>query len=294
MTTAQYFSKLLPLIRVAPETISTAEERLAKITKRLNADFWGNENDSNSNMHIIGSVGRKTDIDTSDVDAMFVMPPYYYHKYDAYGSNGQSAFLQEFKKSILKTYSRSDLKGDGQVVVVKLTDGMVFEIVPAFETTTKNLFLNPCTQNGGSWKKMLPLLENNQFQIIQYRSKYMARKIARLIRVWRDCNDYNISGLIIDTSVGQYVNRVTRNGLIDFPMSTNSGIHDHLYNIFMTVSKLNSIRSIGSDIIFPIDDHAKRAFLGGTEKLLKIHQIRNSTSSDTNSNWNDFFNINFR
>lgn len=45
-------------------------------------------------------------------------------KFDAYTGNGQSALLQEVKGVLQKTYSKSFIKGDGQVIGINFTDGI--------------------------------------------------------------------------------------------------------------------------------------------------------------------------
>ncbi|WP_443606833.1 hypothetical protein [Alistipes putredinis] len=36
------------------------------------------------------------------------------------------------KNAILQTYPNSDIHGDGQVVVINFSDGIKFEVLPAF------------------------------------------------------------------------------------------------------------------------------------------------------------------
>ena len=53
--------------------------------------------------------------------------------------NPQSRLLQVVKKAILESYPRSDVKGDGQVVVIKFSDGMKFEVLPALKISEELL-----------------------------------------------------------------------------------------------------------------------------------------------------------
>lgn len=112
------------------ETIST---RYKAITKRLNLDFWGWESDSLHSLYS-GSYGRGTAIrGWSDLDMIFWLHPDHYSRYDSYTGNGQSALLQAARNAIFKTFPSTSVSGDGQVVVVKFSDGTHFDIVPAFE-----------------------------------------------------------------------------------------------------------------------------------------------------------------
>jgi hypothetical protein len=65
---------------------------------------------------------------------IFIWSPDLYKRYNNnnYTYNGQSVLLQAVKNSIKNRYPRTDVRGDGQVVVVPFSDGMRFEVVPAF------------------------------------------------------------------------------------------------------------------------------------------------------------------
>jgi Second Messenger Oligonucleotide or Dinucleotide Synthetase domain len=64
---------------------------------------------------------------------MIMQLPYdVYKQYGEHLGNGQSALLQAVKTSIEKTYSKTSIRTDGQVILVPFTDGITFEVVPAF------------------------------------------------------------------------------------------------------------------------------------------------------------------
>lgn len=76
-------------------------------------------------------------------------------RFDRYLGNGQSALLKELKLKIQKTYWNTDVGGDGQVVVVRFSDGVLFEVVPAFENSDKDI-------NEQQNKAISSLLNGNQ------------------------------------------------------------------------------------------------------------------------------------
>lgn len=133
--------------------------RLESIAKKLNKKYY----DSTSNrdhMVVVGSIGRDTAIHgVSDWDCIFSLPQDVFDKFDDYDSNGQSALLQEVKKEINFLYSRTDIKGDGQVVVVSFSDGVI-ELVPGFEQSDGN-YKYPDSHDGGSWKITKPIPEQD-------------------------------------------------------------------------------------------------------------------------------------
>ena len=78
-----------------------------------------------------------------------------YHQYDKYVTNGQSALLQAVKTSIERTYSKTNLRADGQVIQVPFTDGINFEVVPVFQNNAGS-YTFPDANNGGRWQTTNP------------------------------------------------------------------------------------------------------------------------------------------
>ena len=132
MSTSDKFSNFCSNLRMSDATVSNVRLRYHNITKRLNKDFRGIENDITYSLYV-GSYGRGTAIHVSDIDMLYILPWSYYTKYNSYISNGQSALLQAVRDSVKQTYPVTDISGDGQVVKVWFSDDVVFEIVPCFE-----------------------------------------------------------------------------------------------------------------------------------------------------------------
>lgn len=116
---------------MSSDTVSTIQYRYHQITKRINIDYWNSTSETEHSLYV-GSYGRGTEIWTSDIDIVVRLPYETYVKFNNYSGNGQSALLQEVKGVLQKTYSKSYLKGAGQVIGINLTDGINFEIVPTF------------------------------------------------------------------------------------------------------------------------------------------------------------------
>lgn len=143
-------------LTIAVTKRASISDRYGLITRRFNIEFWNSESSVYHSMYA-GSYGRGTAIGlTSDVDMIFWLPSTYYHTYNSYVVDGQSALLQLVRRALQKTYATTDIGGDGQVVVVQFTDGIKFEVLPAFETTDGTSFLYPDSNDGGSWKTTNP------------------------------------------------------------------------------------------------------------------------------------------
>ena len=202
MGLSDWFSSFCSNLTVKDE--ATISSRYKSITKRLNTDFWNTESDTSHSLYV-GSYGRNTAIQGfSDLDMIFQLPYSVYEQYNKYIGNGQSALLQAVKTSIEKTYSTTSIRGDGQVIVVPFTDGISFEVVPAF-TNTDDSYTFPDSSGGGSWKKTNPKPE---IQAIRDRNNSCNGNLVRLCRMmrsWKGKWDVPIGGLLIDTLAYQFI-----------------------------------------------------------------------------------------
>lgn len=197
MSTSDKFSNFCSNLRMSDATVSNVRLRYHNITKRLNKDFRGIENDITYSLYV-GSYGRGTAIHVSDIDMLYILPWSYYTKYNSYISNGQSALLQAVRDSVKQTYPVTDISGDGQVVKVWFSDDVVFEIVPCFEYSDGS-FCYPDTHDGGSWKITNPRPEISAINGLNYLTNNNLKRLCRMIRAWKDNCNVPMGGLLIDT-----------------------------------------------------------------------------------------------
>ena len=193
MGVSEKFRGFCSNLRMSDSTVSSVRTRYHNITKRLNKDFRRIASETLNSLYV-GSYGRGTAIHVSDIDMLYILPWEYFYQYDSHKGNGQSALLQAVKKSILKTYSNTEIGGDGQVVIVSFSDGVVFEVVPCFEYSDGS-FCYPDTHDGGSWKTTNPRPE---IETINITNKNLKR-LCRMIRAWKDYCNVPMGGLLIDT-----------------------------------------------------------------------------------------------
>lgn len=192
------------------ETISSEQRsdisyRYKRITRAINREFWDSESVTEHSFYV-GSYGRGTAIDTSDIDILMELPRDMYNQYDAHKGNGQSRLLQTVKNAILETFPHSDVRGDGQVVVVNFTDGIKFEILPAF----KNLdywgrwtgkYDYPDSNMGGNWLSANPKAEQEAMEQKNRESNGLLYDTCRHMRQIRDTHfkSYHLPGIVIDS-----------------------------------------------------------------------------------------------
>ena len=104
---------------------------LEGIAKKLNQKYY--DNSTTDNYLMVGSMGRNTSIKgESDIDVIYELPDEVFERFDDYESNGQSQLLNEIRDVLKEKYPSTDIKGDGQVVVISFTKYKI-ELVPGFK-----------------------------------------------------------------------------------------------------------------------------------------------------------------
>lgn len=204
MSVSTKFQNFCSNIRIASSVAGDISYRCKRITKQLNKDFWSTESDTAHSLYV-GSYGRDTDIHVSDIDVLFQIPYAVYKRITEHSGNGQSALLQEIKKSIQNTYKTSDSHGDGQVVAVDFTDDIKFEIVPGVLLKDDKGFWYPDTNNGGSWKTTNPKPEIEEIRKINDALNGNLKNLCRMVRAWKDEWSVPMGGLLIDTLAYQFL-----------------------------------------------------------------------------------------
>lgn len=184
---------------------SDISARYKAITKRLNTDFWSSDSDVNNSLYV-GSYGRDTAIrGFSDLDMLFELPNSVYWQYERYEGNGQSALLQAVRQSLLRTYSRTDIGADGQVVVVSFDGGMKFEVVPCFMNKDEHSFTYPDSNNDGKWKVTDPKPEIDAIATMDAQCNYNLKRLCRMMRAWKNEWSVPMGGLLIDTLAHNFI-----------------------------------------------------------------------------------------
>lgn len=197
---------------ISLETRQLIAKRYHTVTKAINREFWSGANDDTSNSIYVGSYGRGTAIDTSDIDILVSLPQAEYNKYTYTAFNGQSRLLQAVRSALLEVYPRSQIRADGQVVKIDFSDGMKFEILPAFKqvplgygwgSVLPPTYTYPDSNMGGNWKSTNPKAEQEAMKEKNKSSNGLLYDTCKHIRYIRDnCfSSYHLSGIVIDSFV---------------------------------------------------------------------------------------------
>ncbi|PYC43927.1 SMODS domain-containing nucleotidyltransferase [Pseudomonas protegens] len=202
MALAEWFSTFCYNIRT--QDAGTISSRYKAITRRLNTEFWNTASDVAHGLYL-GSYGRNTAIQgISDLDVLFQLPYSIYQQYNNYNGNGQSSLLQAVKKSIEKTYSTTSIRGDGQVILIPFTDGITFEVLPAF-INDDDSYTYPDANGGGCWRVTNPKPEISAIRTRNAACNGNLVLLCRMMRAWKQKWDVPISGLLVDTLAYQFI-----------------------------------------------------------------------------------------
>ena len=168
---------------------SLISTRYQTVTRAVNIEFWNSSSNSAHSLYV-GSYGRGTAIDTSDIDILVEVPESNYRRYDTLKGNGQSRLLQAVRNALLSSYPRTDIRADGQVVKVQFSDGMKMEVLPAFRKpsyiSTMDEYTYPDTNNGGCWLSTNPKAEQEALRSKNNMSFGLLFDTCKHIRFIRD------------------------------------------------------------------------------------------------------------
>lgn len=186
---------------------STISKRYKTITKAINREFWDSESETSHSFYV-GSYGRNTAISTSDIDILVEIPNSELDRFRNLKGNGPSRLLQAVKNAIVSTYSNSDVKADGQVIKINFSDGIKFEIVPAFRKLDywenwDGTYIYPDSNMGGNWMSTNPKEEIKSMKEKNSNSNELFVATCRHFRYIRDnyFKSYHLSGIVIDSFV---------------------------------------------------------------------------------------------
>ncbi len=200
---------------------------LEGIAKKLNQKYY--DNSTTDNYLMVGSMGRNTSIKgESDIDVIYELPDEVFERFDDYESNGQSQLLNEIRDVLKEKYPSTDIKGDGQVVVISFTKYKI-ELVPGFKQDN-NSYNYPDTHDSGSWKITKPILEIEEANnMINNTSTY--RDICQMIREWKANNGVTICGLLIDTLIKDFLDNNP-----EYKWKSKSDYYELLKSVFKYLS----------------------------------------------------------
>lgn len=199
MTVAEMFEQFVN--NLAIDNREEISNRYGEITRCLNKKYRDTESQTANSLQV-GSYGRYTAIKgVSDLDMIYIMPN---SEWDRYKDGRQSDLLQDVKNAIKARYPKTEMRADGQVVVVSFTNYEI-EVVPAFEQSDGS-FKYPDTKNGGSWPITKPRSEIKAIADLDKDKNYNLRRLCKMVRAWKNKHGLEMGGLLIDTLAYNFLN----------------------------------------------------------------------------------------
>lgn len=191
------FSAFRESIKLTDEQISDGVTKSTGIVSTLNAAYHGHS-DQTANGMWVGSWGKTTQArPPRDIDLFFTLPWADYHRVEAWQGNKQSQLLQEVKNVLQSEYSQTDMRGDGQVVMVQFNTILV-EVLPCFELTDGRFYICD-THNGGSWTVANPRAEVAAIHDGDQNSSGNLRHLIRMLKIWKRYCNVPIKSYILET-----------------------------------------------------------------------------------------------
>jgi hypothetical protein len=179
----QRFEEFHRNLALTPSQHSDGHTKRHGVVSCLNRAYYGT-NSEIDNSFFVGSWAKNTAIrPPRDVDVYFVLPPAVYNRFQGYAWARQSALLQEVKNNLAATFPNTEMRGDGQVVMVNFGSYNV-EVVPAFLLTTGHYWI--CnTANGGTYKETAPWAEVNHLSSVDTANGGNLLPLIRMLKAWQ-------------------------------------------------------------------------------------------------------------
>jgi len=183
MSVSSRFEAFISNIQLTQAQLEDAQTKHTGVRKTLHQAYYTTPFDGSTSL-LVGSYGKNTEIrPPNDIDIMFVLPPAEYNRYNNLLGNKQSQLLQDVKQILLKTYSTTKMRADGQVIVVPFTSYAV-EVAPAFLLTSGQYCICD-TSLGGKWKTVDPKAESSALVASNKRSSGKTIHLIKMAKVWK-------------------------------------------------------------------------------------------------------------
>lgn len=192
------FNRFLSNIQLTESQLNDAKTKHEGVRRTLHNHYYSSGYFSSTSI-LVGSYGKNTATrPPSDIDILFIMPDSYFSQYYNSTGNGPSQLLQAVKNVLKKTYYSTDIRGDGQVVVVPFTSYGV-EVLPVFSSgVNPGCYLTPNTHRGGSWNYTNPQAEKDHISTSNKLYNGNTVHLIKMTKVWKRVCSVPISSLAIE------------------------------------------------------------------------------------------------
>lgn len=183
MSVSQRFDSFLANLTLTPAQRQDGTTKHTGVRATLNSHYYRTTS-GYANSKLVGSWGKSTEIrPPRDIDILFVLPSDAYRRFEQRPGNKQSQLLQEVKDVLLRTYSATSMRADGQVVMVNFGSYAV-EVLPAFLLQSGRYYICD-TNNGGRYKEIDPDAEIQAVTQSESDTAGNTRHLIRMMKCWQ-------------------------------------------------------------------------------------------------------------
>lgn len=182
-----HFTQFLANLELTSKQRGDAIKKVQSVGKCLHAKYYAGDYTGDS-VVVVGSYGKGTATrPPSDIDMLYILPHDEYNRIDSLTGNRQSRLLQEIRETLVKSFPRTEISADGQVVKVSFSSYFI-EVVPAFLCSDRT-YLICHTANGGSWRASNPIAEYRAIADVDAAYQVKATHLIKMLKAWkRNCN----------------------------------------------------------------------------------------------------------
>jgi hypothetical protein len=195
----QRFSRFLETLKITADQAEDGETKHKGVVTSLNQAYWGYR-DATANRILIGSWGKSTRVrPPRDVDILFILPVELYWQFEKRAGNRQSQLLQDLRNVLRVSNPATDIRGDGQVVVVPFNTYRI-EVAPAFPCRDGG-YLTCDTAGQGSYKRVEPVAEIAGLDAADRQFNGNVRKLTRILKQWQRYCDVPIKSFHLEAVI---------------------------------------------------------------------------------------------
>ncbi len=203
MSKSASFNIFCDALKVSDKKKSIISLRYNSINKKLNKDFW--DISTTYGGIYVGCYGRETANDgINEIDMIFEMPSHLQETYEKYKDNCQVRFLEDVRRSIASIYPRTTINKEKNTIKVKFSDGMSFNVLPAF-IKDGGTYLYADISETGSWKTKRPISEIEIVKQGNMVTDDNLKKLCYMIKAWKENCNVKIKDVLIDTLAYEFL-----------------------------------------------------------------------------------------
>lgn len=284
----ELFQSLVRNVQLNAFQVLDAGGKHGRVRACLNKHYYGVDSTS-ANSKLVGSYGKNTEIrPPSDLDVLFVLPLTTYQRFIARSGNIQSQLLQEVKGVLLKSFPRTDVRADGQVIAVPFTTFAV-EVLPVVLLTTGK-YWHADANDGGSWKTTDPNAERAH---LQESNKVTGKTIhlIKLLKAWKVARGVKIKSFVLEMMAIRFLAQWQHTFYNGLP--TNFSFYDWMMRDFfawMLTQEDTFWTPAGSnDVIFASDTWVAQARFAHAAATRAAEFHTNSLSASARAEWKKIF-----